>query len=427
MTIKYEAGSKVKQMLSTKLSQYVAIIIFLLVYAVLPQNLLSIAYVFYRLLALSILFNVQFPQFTPSFLKDPVQKIVEQPGHVVSTSIELLCAFQKVANELLSWLKSHRQVATLGLLSLVFLPNQLLFLTQVASIYMLSLFSYQLGSLVCIKGFKWLWKGDGQLFSPQGLQQQHLDNLNIAQMKLVTMFLVSVSTFLPLSYIGVVALFTLFPFFTPFCALGARRAFNDYYHYLTVTKEGRKSLYSKVVEACLFGASLLFLLVNYKYEHHIVNFLLAMYSSVLIGRIAKDFYEEKPNTEIESGDQILDIIYNPDVIHAFWAMCLMYEVSFIIFIPRVLFIVAAVVSGIDINAIPNYVLSLSTTVYQPVYNAMTYIETLSNFSVFRTGNTPGQPSCWGISNLFSPQKPARPRVVPSTSSDAGGLLRVIRV
>ena len=144
-----------------------------------------------------------------------------------------------------------------------------------------------------------------------------------------------------------------------------------------------------------------------------------MYSSVLIGRIAKDFYAEKPNTEIKSGDQVLDIIYNPDVIHAFWAMCLMYEVSFIVFIPRLLFIVAAVVSGIDINAIPNYVLYLSTTVYKPVCNAMNYIETISNFSVFSQGHSPGQPSCWGLSNLFSPQKPVRPRVDLTAGDDEG--------
>ena len=146
-----------------------------------------------------------------------------------------------------------------------------------------------------------------------------------------------------------------------------------------------------------------------------------MYSSVLIGRIAKDFYAEKPNAEITSGDQILDIIYNPDVIHAFWAMCLMYEVSFIIFIPRVLFIVAAVVSGIDINAIPNYVLLLSTTVSQPVCNAMKYIEALSNLSVFSYGQSETQPSCWGISNLFSPQKPARtPKKSGAPSQDHTG-------
>ncbi|MEC7030195.1 MAG: hypothetical protein VXW87_00800 [Pseudomonadota bacterium] len=392
-------------LLSSSLSQYLAVIGFLLIYSILPQAYLVIAYMFYRILAVSMLFNIQFPDFSHSFLQKPIKKLIEQPGHVVVVSIDLLCSFQHVVHQLMLTLKNHKQIATVSLLAVVFIPNQLLFITQAASIYLLSLFSYQVGSLVAVKGFKWLSRQEGSHhFLPSQYQKQYLDKLNIAQMKLVTMFLVSVTTFLPLSYAGAILLFTCLPFMMPFMVLAVRYGFNHIFKQFLLPHTQSNAVDNKVVKSCILGFSLIFLLVNYKYEHHIINFLLAMYSSVLIGRLSSDFYTLKLGRYITSGDQILDLVYNTDIIHAFWAMCLMYEVSFVVFIPRILFIIAAIISGIDINLIPNTVLLASTTVYRPISNAMQYIEEVSSFSILCQSYIPTATKIKGLAQLFSPQK-----------------------
>jgi hypothetical protein len=368
--------------LQSPLLRYVGIILFLTGYALLPLVALTPVYSVYRVLLVSLIINTLFPTSLGALQSYCTNYLVSMPLRIVNLSIEILCAFQENIDQAKKWLENDNNwFITASILSMVALiPTSYLYLTQLFAAYVMSLFSYQLASIYCDKqGVIWL-RDPIPVIEPSKEQKVYLSELNIAQMKLVTMFLVNVVTFIPMSYMQGVALFMFVPLMVPPFALCIRRGVNlAYQQVLSRFPEG---ISLKNFEAMTILCMLFTLLINYKYENNLLNFLLAMYSSIIIGRIGSNFFRGYENINLTVSEEAIQVLYSPTIIRAFWAICLLYEATSLIVIPKILFIALAILIGVDINMPFDYVMSIVSRVHKPVSLSSQFIEQVSSYAVF---------------------------------------------
>lgn len=327
--------------LDSKLAGYSGIVLYLGVYALLPLVALSWIYSIYRVIAVVFIVELYFPKIGLSqyLKKTPVSTIQD----VTHQSVTLMGSFLGYIQRVCNIAKESKVLSIILALSVLILPNRLIYLTQYLSIYILSLCSYKLGYLVCKRGFKKLLEKPEQAFSPE---KDKLDPLYQSQMKLVTMILFNLWSFLPFTHSGVVALFTILPmsvpFITTFFSMIVRKGYQQWMSGYQFSKRDFK--------ASIFFLSILSLLINYKYEHYVVNFLMAMYSSVVIGQIAENFYNISPeDQDVCSEDDLVNVLYNSSLILAFWGACLLYEITIFVPIPRIIFVGVAIGEGVSLN------------------------------------------------------------------------------
>ena len=318
-------------------------------YALLPMTLVSYVYLGFRLMLLAFMGHMFFPGAF-SFIERYSKKQVQGLSQFVKLTLDIILSFQTMLAKIKGYIETKNywlvSMSVAGLL--LFLPNQLLFLTQYLSIYIASLFSYQLGHLYRNEGLEGLFKPNAEeALDPNKVK---LNDLQVNQMKLVTMGLINIVTFMPLSYVGAVFAFTFIPFVVPSVAKQMKHLFVTAFNFIK-TKAGTEDhgFSMKAVDAFLCIATLFSLLGNYKYEKHIINFLLAVYSGILLGQIGKVFYEGHAEDNITSSDQVIDKLYNSELVLSFWAVCLFYEVSSLLCIPRITFIAISLMAGVDIN------------------------------------------------------------------------------
>lgn len=379
-----------KSEVSTPLWRYGVAITALATYALLPTQGALLIYFICRLLALSLIVHLVFPQLE-SFFKPYHAKLLEKPlntfQYIINNALDLLFAFQSLLAKLKRFTeKENRKPILIGIVLLfMLLPNQLVFLTQYLAVYTLSLFSYQFATIYYRSDSSWLKSKDS--FTPSE-DQKKLTELQIVQMKLVTMFLINIVTFIPMPYYAVVSLFIIVPILIPLCADRLRALFNSFYSSL-VDSLPEKSLSKKAVDGFLIVSMLFSLLINYKYETHILNFLLAMYSSILIGQISKAFYSGHDDSRVTSGDQIIDTLYNSEIVLAFWAVCLIYEITTLINIPRLLFIAFSLTIGVDLDVPFNFAMAF----YTRSYNATTAFKSAATRASQLVVELPYQFSC----------------------------------
>ena len=166
----------------------------------------------------------------------------------------------------------------------------------------------------------------------------------------------------------------------PPLALCFKQLFNMVYEYIAKLSTNDR-VQKKMIDGALCLITLFSLLVNYKYETHILNFLLAMYSSILLGQLGKVFYCGHTNPSVNSGDDIINTLYNADIVLSFWAVCLLYEVTSLIEIPRLAFIALSIMIGVDIDIPFNISVALYTRLYKPTTVFKNAVQSCSQWAV----------------------------------------------
>lgn len=275
------------------------------------------------------------------FIDQLMYKIIKLPKffhHLYQTLLGILKTFQGPMKKFHD--TEPRKFNLLLFVVFLFFPIEHVYLTQWVAVYIMSLFCYQF-SVIAAKNPDFL-KEELEEFDPLD-DGETLSPLEIIQMKLVTMITVSITTFMAVTHMQSVGLFFLVPLCFPFI----QKAFHIYISQIFRLKFKDKKPTYKSVKGVTILCSFFLLLINYKYEQYILNFLATLYFSLLLSQVAFGVYQTAPTGQINTPEDFLDLFYNADLLYAFWAMTVVYEITCIVYVPRIFFIAMGVLLGMD--------------------------------------------------------------------------------
>lgn len=360
---------------------------------ILPFTPLAWVFTIYRLLAVGFVLEILLPTRQDN-LKN-VRTLFDTPKKAAKHSLEVVASLQEKFKLFWEYAERDKRISVPLALLVMFMPKVSLVYTQYLAGILLAYCSYRLGCLLVENG---LDKLSETPVTDESFREP-VDDLTQNQMKLVSMVLLNLITFIDMLYWQKVLLITILPMAVPFVADLLSRALKSASSY--AIERFPIALRDYKVGALL--ATLLALLFNYKYEQYIIHFLLAMYSSVVIGQVTKSFYDHSSDKRDVTSDDVVDLLYNADLVLAFWGACLLYEVDMILPIPRIVFIVLALAAGWDINFLNNLI---STMLSGIKINITSPITRLSSAIFVKT--TGGHMGCDQTPVLASPFSPSTP-------------------
>ena len=360
----------------------------------LPLAPLAWMFTVYRILAVGFILEILLPSRQENLKR--VSNIFNTPKKATRHSLEVLASLQEKFKLFWEYAERDKRISIPIALLILFMPKSSLVYTQYLAGILLAYCSYRLGCLLVEKGLGKLSKTpvtDESFTEP-------VDDLTQNQMKLVSMVLLNLVTFINMLYWQKVLLLVLFPMAVPAIA--------------NVLSQGLKLVSDYAIERFPIAfrdykvgallVTLLALLFNYKYEHYIVHFLIAMYSSVVIGQVTKSFYDHKSDERKVTAKDVVGVLYNADLVLAFWGACLLYEVDMILPIPRIVFIVLALCAGWDINFLNNLISTMLAGIRINITNPITRLSS----AIFANAATEDHMGCDPKLASASPSFPSTP-------------------
>lgn len=338
---------------------YAKLILSLLLYSLLPQYYLHVVFTVFR--------SISAVWLSRYYLSDDIKETMQTYSSYFPFSIfkwffnllrgyglnaiEVLLAFQSNLQELKNrWIGTDERMKIIISFLVLLLPSGLVSTSQLLACHVMSLATYQLATIYANHGANEYAERSSPLpFSPEKDNEVFVNKISKVQMKLITMLLVG--AFVSLSYYQVVIVFLMGSALAPFVALCVHHAVR-YIHTHTIEKFYPQGVLQKNFEATIISVALMVLLLNYKYEQHIVNFVATFYSSILIGDISRHFYKGITDDElVTSADEMIKTLYHPEIVFSFWIVSFFYEVTAFYTMPHIIFIVLGMLLGTQFNPI----------------------------------------------------------------------------